>query len=150
MNESTASNPGAPAPEVLRRYFSRGDRFADHCGIELLEVGAGTARARMKVREWHRNSVGIVHGGAVFTLADFVFAAASNSYGTVALALNVSITFLRKTEGGTLFAEAEEVDCNPRLGNYAIRVTDESGALVATFQGLAYRKKDPLPLENGK
>jgi acyl-CoA thioesterase len=87
-----------------------------------------------------------VQGGAIFTLADFAFAAASNSYGTVAVAINVSISFLKATSSGVLVAEAKETSRNPRLGTYTVDVRDESGDLVATFQGMVYRKKDPLPV----
>jgi acyl-CoA thioesterase len=41
---------------------------------------------------------------------------------------------------GILFAEAEEISLNPKLGTYAVRVTDEHGELIATFQGMTYRK----------
>ena len=140
MNETTAKM------DEIARYFREGDRLAKHLGIELLEVSPGRARARMELRDCHMNSVGVLHGGAYFTLADFAFAAASNSYGTIALALNVNISFLSKVERGTLYADAEEVDKNPKIGTYMVHITDEEGRLVALFQGMAYRKKDALPL----
>jgi acyl-CoA thioesterase len=123
----------------------RKDRFARQCGIELVSVEPGCARARMRVAPEHLNGVGIIQGGAIFTLADFAFAAASNSHGTVAVAINVSISFLKATSSGVLVAEAKETSRNPRLGTYTVDVRDESGDLVATFQGMVYRKKDPLP-----
>ncbi len=57
------------------------DRFAEHTGIELVEVSKGYARAEMKVEEKHLNGLGLAHGGAIFTLADLAFAAACNSHG---------------------------------------------------------------------
>jgi acyl-CoA thioesterase len=91
------------------------------------------------------NGLGTVHGGAIFTLADFAFAAACNSHGTVAVALNVSITFMKAATTGTLWADAREVSKNFKVGSYAVEVKDDQGELVAQFQGLAYRKKDKLP-----
>jgi acyl-CoA thioesterase len=120
------------------------DRFAKLTGIELLEVAEGRAKARLNISEHHLNGVGIAHGGAIFTLADFVFAAASNSHQTVAVAINVSISYLKAVLIGTLVAEAREVAINPKLASYTVQVRDESGDLVAIFQGMAYRKKDPL------
>lgn len=120
------------------------DRFAKLTGIELLEVAEGRAKARLKISENHLNGVGIAHGGAIFTLADFVFAAASNSHQTIAVAINVSISYLKAVFIGTLVAEAWEVAINPKLASYTVQVRDESGDLVAIFQGMAYRKKDPL------
>lgn len=127
------------------REFLKNDRFAEHCGIELVDVAEGRAKARMTVTDRHLNGVNVVQGGAIFTLADLAFAAASNSYGTVAVAINVSIWFVRAAREGTLTAEAKEVSRNPKLATYAIDVTDEAGELVARFEGMVYRKKDPIP-----
>jgi acyl-CoA thioesterase len=121
------------------------DRFAKQCGIELVSVEPGRARTRMSITPEHLNGVGIVQGGAIFTLADFAFAAASNSHGTIAVAINVSISFLKATSSGVLVAEAKETSRNPKLGTYTVEVRDESGELVAVFQGMVYRKKDSLP-----
>ncbi len=128
----------------ITQFFAERDLFARHCGIELVEVGKGTARTRMKIQEHHLNGVRSVQGGAIFTLADLAFAAACNSHGTVAVAINVSITFIKAATAGTLTAEAKEVSVNPKLGTYSIQVTNDAGEVVATFQGLAYRKKESL------
>ncbi len=129
--------------ERIMRFFEN-DRFAKHSGIEVLEVSEGKAKAKMEIGEKHLNGLGLVHGGAIFTLADLAFAVASNSHGTVALAINVSIAYLKATTKGTLFAEAEEVSRNPKLATYAVRVTNEDGELIALFQGTVYRKKDKI------
>ena len=39
--------------------------------------------------------MGRAQGGAIFTLADFTFAAASNAHGIVAVGINVNITYLK-------------------------------------------------------
>jgi len=127
------------------QLFSKNDTFAEYIGIELLEVSKGKAKAQLDISEKHLNSFKTVHGGVVFALADFVFAVAANSHGTVAMAINVSISYIKAVTGGTLFAEAEEVSLNPKLGTYSVAVTDERGNLVATFQGMAYRKQEKTP-----
>jgi acyl-CoA thioesterase len=126
------------------RHLLDRDRFARHVGIELVDVGPGRATVRMAVGEQHLNGIGIAHGGAVFSLADFAFAAASNSHGTVAVAINAHISFLKAVSGGVLTAEARETSLNPKLATYAIDVRDEGGDLVASFHGMVYRKKDPV------
>lgn len=129
----------------IKEYF-KGDQFAARNNIELLEVSPGRAKAKMTVHPHHWNGLNTVQGGAIFTLADFAFAAAANSHGTVAVAINVNITFMKAIATGTLYAEAREVSKNPKLGSYAVEVRNETGELIAQFQGLAYRKKDPIPL----
>ena len=126
------------------RDFLQGDRFARLCGMELVDVSPGFARVRMPITEAHLNGADIAHGGAIFALADFAFAAASNSHGTVALGINVSISYLKAAKGGMLMAEAKEISRNPRLASYTVEVRDDDSALVAIFQGMVYRKPDPL------
>jgi acyl-CoA thioesterase len=128
------------------KRFLKNDRFAAHSGIELLTVSPGRATAKMVLAAQHLNAVKTVQGGAIFTLADFTFAAASNSHGTVAVAINASITFMKAAVTGTLWAEGRELSKNFKIGAYIVDVKDDQGELVATFQGLAYRKKDKLPL----
>ena len=62
-----------------------------------------------------------------------------------AVAVNVSITYMKAVSTGTLRAEARELSANPKLGSYTVNVTDDGGALIAVFQGLVYRKDQPLP-----
>jgi len=129
------------------KEFLKNDQFAARSGIELLEVSPGFARAKMTLQPHHWNALQVVQGGAIFTLADFVFAAASNSHGTVAVAINVNITFIKAAKTGTLWAEAREVSKTFKLASYVVEVKDDQGELVANFQGLAYRKKDKLPVQ---
>lgn len=129
--------------EIIKKLF-KNDKFAEHNGIELVEVSEGSAKAKMEINENHLNGIGIVQGGAIFTLADFTFGAAANSYGSVAVAINVNISYMKSSKSGTLFAEAREISKNPKLGTYTIDVTDDNGEIIAIFQGMAYRKRDKI------
>lgn len=133
------------AMESIKNFFKK-DRFADYVGIDLLEVSQGSARAAMEIKDHHLNAVGIVHGAAIFALADLVFAMASNSHGNVAVAVNANISFLKAVSGGRLVAEAMEVSRNPKIASYTIRISDESDQLIAIFQGMVYRKKEKIDL----
>ena len=65
--------------------------------------------------------------------------------GQLSLAINTSIAFLEPTHGGaTLYAEAEELSVNRRLGHYQVKITNDKQQLVAQFQGTAYRKEKSL------
>ena len=129
--------------DTVKRFFKK-DKFAERANIKLLSVAPGQARAKMTLHPHHLNGYGTVQGGAIFTLADFAFAAASNSHGNVAIAINVSITFMKAGTTGTLWAEAREVSKNFKLGSYTVEVKDDQGELVAVFQGLAYRKSEQI------
>lgn len=126
------------------KRFVENDRFAKHLGIEMLECSRGRAKARMGIKDHHLNSAGTVHGGAIFALADAVFSAASNSHGTLAMAINVGISFFKAVKNGNLTADANEVSLNPKLATYLVNVTDDDGNAIALFQGTVYRKKDNI------
>jgi len=117
------------------------DQFARHNGIEMVDVSPGFARVKMNIQPYHLNGVGIVHGGAIFTLADFAFAVAANSHEQIAVAINITIAYIKAVTEGSLFAEARELSINPKLGVYQVDVCTSDNELVASFQGMAYRKK---------
>jgi acyl-CoA thioesterase len=127
------------------KTFLENDRFASTSGIRLCETSEGFARASMTIEPRHMNGAKVVQGGAIFTLADLAFAAAVNSHGTVAVAINVSISYIKAAIKGNLYAEARETAKNPKLATCTVNITDDAGDLVAVFQGMAYRKKDYIP-----
>jgi acyl-CoA thioesterase len=128
----------------IEKFFTANDLFASHCGIELIEVGPGWAKTSMRIEPYHYNAARTVHGGAIFTLADFAFAVASNSHGTLAMGINTSVSFVKAATKGTLYAEAREQALNPKLASYLVRITDDDDAVVAIFQGMVYRKKETI------
>ncbi len=128
--------------DKYKQYFKK-DRFAAHNEIILADCRPGYAKATVKIKNYHLNGADVVHGGLLFTLADFCFAAAVNSYGNVSLSINADISFFCKsTEGATITAEATEISRSNKLSSYTISVKDEKGTLLAEFRGTAYITKD--------
>lgn len=120
------------------------DAFARFLGAEVTILAPGHSRVTLTVTDQMTNFHGITHGGVVFALSDLAFAAAGNSRGQTAVALNVSIYFLNPSKvGDRLVAEAKECHLGGRTGLYEITVTEEaSGTLIARSQDLVYRKKE--------
>jgi len=135
---------GMQVSDVMK-FITEKDIFARYLGIELAEVSPGRAVARMEVQDHHLNGVGIVHGGALFALADLAFAAASNSHGTIAVGINATISYIKAAQDGILYAEAVEASRNHKLAVYQVTVKDEQDQVLSVFQGMVYRKKDKLP-----
>ena len=131
--------------ENLKRFFMK-DNFIVNSGIELLEVSPGYAKAKLEVEEKHLNALRTVQGGALFTLADLAFAAASNAHGNATVSLNANISFVKPATKGTLTAEAKETSISPKIATYTVNITDDKGDLIAIFQGMGYRKKDSFDL----
>lgn len=130
--------------QTIRDFFNSADAFAAHNGMTIVEVREGYARAEMELQPFHLNGAHTVHGGALFTLADFAFAAASNSRGQLALSINSSISIHQGAWTGRLVAEARELSTSPKLASFAVEVRDAAGVLLASFQGMVYRKSVPL------
>lgn len=126
-------------------FFSANDRFAAHNRMRLLSVDLGKAVAEMDVTEHHLNSVGVLHGGAMFTLADFAFAAACNAQGMVSLAVNASMNFVRAVRQGTVRAVCQQMT-EGKIATYQATLYDDEEQVVAVFTGLAYRKNEKLPI----
>lgn len=133
--------------KAIREALNR-DPFARLLGIEVQEVKEGYGRAYMKVRADLLNSQGFAHGGAIFSLADMAFAAASNSHNRVAVALSVNVNYRRPVREGTeLLAEAFEESLGRSTALYRVLVRTKRGELVASCQGLAFRMDRELETE---
>jgi acyl-CoA thioesterase len=117
------------------------DRFASYVGIKLTMVEEGYAKAEMEIMDKHLNGVNIVQGGAIFTLADYAFAAASNSKGFITLGINANISYFKSPKGNLLRAEAKEISSSNRLCAYNVDVFDENDELIARFNATGYIKR---------
>ena len=120
------------------------DPFARFLGANVEILKPGHSRVTLTVTNDMVNFHGSTHGGVIFALGDMAFAAACNSHGRTAVALNVGINFLKATNpGDRLIAEATEQTTAGPIALYDITVRDDrTGDLVAKCQDLAYRKKD--------
>jgi acyl-CoA thioesterase len=117
------------------------DNFREYLGIKCIEVKDGYAKMSMRVTKEHTNALGFTHGGAIFSFADCAFAEASNFGDKVAVAVQVSINFLRPTkEGDLLTAEAVKVSEGKTFGLYNINVYKEEKT-VAVFSGLVCKQQ---------
>lgn len=121
--------------------FVKNDKFASYIGIKLVKVEPGYALAQLEITENLLNGVGIVHGGATFALADFAFAAASNSSGIITVGINASIAYFKPPKGKIITAEAREISSTKKVCNYSIDVFDENHEIIARMSGTGFRKQ---------
>ncbi|WP_458205069.1 hydroxyphenylacetyl-CoA thioesterase PaaI [Haladaptatus sp. NG-SE-30] len=122
-----------------RRDEIAADPFCATLGIELTELGPGTARTELTVSDDLLNFHGTPHGGAVYSLADAAFAAASNSEGETALALETNMSYLAAADvGETLVAVAEREHESRSTASYRVDVR-AGGVTVAIFRGRVYK-----------
>jgi acyl-CoA thioesterase len=136
--------------EAIFRKIEK-EPFAQKFGIKLLDLNNGYSKVEMKFTPDMENFLGMAHGGALFALIDAAFETASNSHGTVAVALNMNITYISPpSPASTLIAEAQELSRTQRTAVYDIKLTDDQKNLIASCQALVYRKGVPLPFLKGQ
>ena len=133
---------------TLKDFLNTNDRFAAGSGAQLIEIAPGTAVARMEVTSAHLNAGGVCQGGAIFTLADLVFAALVNQGENITFAINSTIYYhVSAREGDTLRA-AGRISCDHhRIPSVEVEVTNQDGVRIATFTGQAYTGRTPLSVE---
>lgn len=118
--------------EQAREFFQQ-DRFAvAGMGAVIEAVGEKYAKCSLTLDERHYNAVGQVMGGVAYTLADFVFAVASNFQQSPTVTLTAQITYFNPVKGKVLWGESRLIKDGRRNCFYEIAITDELGTQVAT------------------
>ena len=135
-------------PQVKEALFKQVEQepFAKKFGLILVDLDEGYSKVEMSFTPDMENIFGLAHGGALFALIDEAFETASNSHGTMAVALSMNITYVSSpSPGARLTAEAREFHRTQRTAVYDIKVADDQHRLIASCQALVYRKGNPLP-----
>lgn len=125
-----------PADLEARLGTMKAAPYALHLGMETVSIGENEAVVRMPV-DGLTNSLGIVHGGAIFSLADQAFALAANSRGEPQVAINATITYMKPGKGD-LVAKARKIVENKSTSVYEVQVM-QGEEVVAIFQGIGYK-----------
>jgi acyl-CoA thioesterase len=139
MSDDAADDEQAVDTELRERIES--DPYCATLGIELRDLAPGSATTALTVTDDLLNFHGTPHGGALYSLADAAFAAASNSHGDPAVALETNVSYLAAVDvGTTVLATATETHRTRRTAEYGVVLTTETdGERVATFRGRVYR-----------
>jgi acyl-CoA thioesterase len=134
--------------EAVRDAMWANDRASRSLGIDVLDVGPGTATLAMTVRDSMLNGHDLCHGGLVATLADSAFAFACNAYNEVTVASGFDVNLVAAARSGDrLTARASEVAKSGRTGVYDIAVTNQRGEPVAAFRGRSSTMKGRAVVE---
>jgi acyl-CoA thioesterase len=136
-------------PAVRSGIFAAVERepFAQALKMSLVALELGHSVVEMTYDTALMNNIyARAHGGALFALIDEAFETASQTHGTIAVALNVNVTYIRSPqEGDRLRAQADEAARTRKTATYRITVSDGTGELIATCQALAYCTGKPVP-----
>jgi acyl-CoA thioesterase len=114
------------------------DPFTSSLGIQVEAHEPGYCRTSVTVTRAMLNGAGVPQGGLIFSLAHRALDGASSSDGVPVRPLTISISFVTSVPVGTrLLAEAREAHRDGHTSLYFVRVTDESGRLVALCEAMA-------------
>ena len=123
-----------------REYF-KCDVFASTTtGIQIDAAQPGYAKVSLDIEPRHLNALGMVMGGAIFTMADYAFAIASNVGDETVVTINSQISYLGTAKGKRLIAEAKPLKNGRSTCVYNIDVEDELGTQVANIQVTGFKK----------
>jgi acyl-CoA thioesterase len=130
--------------QEAREIFSKDLYATELSGAVIDEIGEDYAKCSMKLTPKHKNAYGGIMGGAIYTLADFAFAVASNydkDHATVSVVGSAS--FMTAPKGSVLFAEAKLLKNGRSNAFFEVVVTDELDTLVAvvSFNGAHVPKR---------
>lgn len=136
-----------PAIKTAIYQALEAEPFSQAMKMKLVELESGYSVVEMIYQpEIMDNIYSRAHGGAIYGLIDEAFETAGQTDGTIAVALNVNVTYLKSPEpGARLRAEARQISQTKRTAGYDIRVTDPKNQIIATCQALAYRTGKPIP-----
>lgn len=125
----------------VQGYFAN-DHFAtDACGCRVVEASHGHAVCEFDITDAHRNQMGNVMGGAIFTLADLSVAVASNVGQDPSVSVSNSIEYLSTAKGTKLISTCDADRDGRSLGYFTADVTDELGTHVARMTAVCYRMR---------
>jgi acyl-CoA thioesterase len=109
--------------------------FAQLLGIELEDIGPGTATLSLLVRKELKQNHGVVHGGAIASLIDTATAFAILSLLSPkerVTTVDLTISYLRPLTNGRIKAQAKVLRAGRRLFVVSADIFDKDGKRATT------------------
>ncbi len=119
--------------EALRKMGQDSPYFR-HLDMELLEAEDGYAKVTMKIKAYHENMQGVIHGGAIASLADQAAMRAVQTRlipGQIGKTIQMDMHYLAPARGKHLIAEGQVQKMGKRVAFSDGEVKDEKGRMVA-------------------
>lgn len=121
-----------PISERVPRQVNKPHQFSFENGMLVTHAEPGLVRGELTVSENSVNPHGMVHGGALTTLADTVAGCCACSKGGHCVTSNCTMEFLRPAYGKKIYCEATPKKMGRSLSTIQVSLTNEEGAVVAT------------------
>jgi uncharacterized protein (TIGR00369 family) len=134
----------APLPFILPQWIALAP-FEEYLGMRIKSASDGKAVLTMPFRASHCQGAGLMHGGAVVSLADTALAMAIKSLlpeGTHFATVDMSLKFHAAVRWGLVTATARVTEQNERDIAGEVEVTNEEGVKAATFRAVFRVRKN--------
>ena len=118
----------------MKKLGLRKNAFTAHNFYELEIMEKDRAVYRLNIRPESLNPYGMVHGGALYTMADDAAGSAAHTDGRHYVTQNGSLHFLKNQGSGTIRAEGRVRRRGKATCLVEVDITNESGELLATGQ----------------
>lgn len=115
------------------------DKFSKNMNIEVVESSQGNATVKMTISENNLNLYGIVHGGALFTLADVASAATAFTFNDAYVTMDSYLNFIQPGSGDYLIAKAKSLYKGPETVVVDVVILNDQEELIAKGVYTMYR-----------
>ena len=105
--------------------------FMNHNHIEMESIEKDRAVFKLVIRPESKNPYGMVHGGAIYTLADNATGVAAHTDGRYYVTQTSALHFLRNQSEGTVRATATVRHRGKSTVLTAVDITGDDGKLIA-------------------
>ncbi len=132
----------SPSVQAIKQFIETHDRFAAHNGITIEDADYDYGKVSLNFEEHVKNSLDMLHGGAMFTLADMAFGIASNfdkEEEGMMISTNASISYMKSAKSGPITAEARLANGGRHLATYEVKIYDGQGTYIACAMITGYR-----------
>ena len=136
--------------QKLAEQRNNTNNFARHVGIVTTKIEEGYAEVQMALQPYHLNPTGIVHGGALYTMADVVVGSANASMGTHGVTVDGDYHYLAPASADmkTLTAVAKCIKPGKKICVFDVEVLAEDKTLIGKGTFTTYRMLNkPIELD---
>ena len=130
--------------QAFLEYFRRTDALSREMGISVRSLSAEGAEAEMEISDNEKNYMGMLHGGAFFTIADVVAGLCVSYYGEQCVTLSSNLNYLKSASAGKIIARSSLSRCGRKICVCEIRIIFEEGTLLCTGTFTMYMTGVPI------
>lgn len=130
--------------QAFLEYFRRTDALSREMGISVRSLSAEGAEAEMGISDNEKNYMGMLHGGAFFTIADVVAGLCVSYYGEQCVTLSSNLNYLKAAAAGKIIARSTLSRRGRKICVCEIRIISEEGTLLCTGTFTMYMTGVPI------